>query len=74
MQKKKVALPKPALRRYRAENQLTAQAVAKRLDIAPSTLRSFENGSRELSGEMAVRIEKRLGINREKLRADLFVR
>lgn len=67
-----MAYPKGALRNYRTKNRLTAQQVADKLDIAKSTLRSFENGNREIDGDMAVKIERLLGIDRVLLRPDLF--
>lgn len=65
---------KSALRRYRIENGLTPQALARKLRIAMSTLRSYENGSRVVPAEFAVNVvEKRLGIHRAEIRPDLFV-
>lgn len=54
------------------KNKLTADVVAGKLGIAPSTLRSYENGNREVDGDFAVRIEKVLGIDRVLIRPDLF--
>lgn len=60
------------LRAYRREQQLPASAVAKKLGIAESTLRSFENGNREIDADWAIAIERALGIPRERVRPDLF--
>lgn len=69
-----MASPKGALRSYRIKKNLSAEAVAKKLGIAPSTLRSYENGNREIDGDFAVHIERVLGIDRVLIRADLFRR
>lgn len=69
-----MAKPKRALREFRKSKDLTAAEVAKKLGIAESTLRSYENGTREIDGDTAVLIESRLGIPREDIRADLFRR
>ena len=69
-----MATPKEALRAYRTKNSLSAEKVAKKLGIAASTLRSYENGHREIDGDFAVTIEKLLGIDRDLLRPDLFSR
>lgn len=63
---------KGSLRAYRKANNLSAQDVADRLGVAASTLRSWENGWREIPAEMAVKAERLLGINRIVLRPDLF--
>lgn len=67
-----MASKKGALRAYRRANRLSAADVADKLGVAASTLRSWENGTRELSAEMAVKAEKLFGINRVSLRPDLF--
>lgn len=69
-----MAKPKHALRDYRKANELSAAEVAKKLGVAESTLRSYENGTREVDGDTAVLIENRLGIPREDIRSDLFRR
>ena len=66
--------PKTILREYRKARNLKADDLAAKLGISASLLRSMENGDRETTGEMAVRIEKKIGIDRVKLRPDLFVR
>jgi transcriptional regulator with XRE-family HTH domain len=60
------------LRSYRRKNRLKAAQLAKTLGIAPSTLRSFENGNRTIDADWALEIEKRLGIDRSEIRPDLF--
>lgn len=67
-----MASKKGALRAYRKANRLRAEDVAQRLGVAASTLRSWENGNRELPPDMAVKAEKLFGINRVTLRPDLF--
>jgi transcriptional regulator with XRE-family HTH domain len=67
-----MASPKGALRSYRVKNKLSAGVVAEKLGIAASTLRSYENGNREVDGDFAVKIEKTLGIDRVLIRPDLF--
>lgn len=66
--------PKGALRSYRTKNNLSAAEVAKTLGIAESTLRSYENGNRQIDGDFAVKVEKLLGIDRVLIRPDLFRR
>lgn len=60
------------LRAYRIVHGLTCAEVARKLGIAETTVRSFENGSRKVQAELAVEIEAALGINRALLRPDLF--
>lgn len=67
-----MASKKGALRAYRKQKGLPTSHVARQLGVATSTLRSWENGTREMTAEMAVRIEKALGINRVTLRPDIF--
>lgn len=67
-----MASPKGALRSYRTKKGLSANEVAAQLGIAASTLRSYENGNREVGGDLAVKIEKKLGIDRVLIRPDLF--
>ena len=61
------------LRSYRIKHGLSCGILAGKLKVAESTLRSLENGHRRLTAELAVEIEKRLGINRAILRPDLFI-
>jgi transcriptional regulator with XRE-family HTH domain len=67
-----MAIPKGALRSYRAKSKRTTAEVAAQLEIAESTLRSYENGTRQVDAEMAVKIERILGIDRVLLRPDIF--
>lgn len=67
-----MASKKGALRAYRKSNNLKAQEIAAKLGVAASTLRSWENGTREMSAEFAVQCERLFGINRVSLRPDLF--
>lgn len=60
------------LRKYRTENGLSVDKLAAKLELAESTIRSLENGNRECTAEMAVTIEKKLGIPRSSMRPDLW--
>ncbi len=60
------------LRAYRRKNRLKAEVLAKRLGIATSTLRSFENGNRTIDADWAIEIERRIGIPTADMRPDLF--
>ncbi len=71
MPKKKRCEP---LDRYCQINGLTVADLAKQLKWTPSTVRSFVNGNRLISAERAVKIEGQLGIPRETLRPDIFVK
>ena len=51
---------------------IKAKEIAEKLDIAESTLRSLENGSREVDADWALKIERVLGIKPKLLRPDLF--
>lgn len=55
-------------------HSLSAEDLAERLGWPAPTVRSLVNGNRTLTAERAVEIEKRIGIPRETLRPDLFVR
>lgn len=67
-----MATPKGPLRAYRKNKGMSLGEVAEKLGVASSTLRSWENGNRELPAEMAVTIERLFGIKRVMLRPDLF--
>ena len=60
------------LRSYRAVHGLSCSDLAKKLGIAEPTLRSFENGNRKVSAELAVEIERITGITRAAVRPDIF--
>lgn len=62
------------LRSYRRKNRLKPAQLAKKLGIAPSTLRSFENGNRVIDADWALEIERLIGIDRAEIRPDLFSR
>ena len=63
---------KRPLRAYRMAQGISTDEIAKQLGVAASTLRSWENGNRQLSAEMAVKVEKLFGIARASLRPDVF--
>jgi DNA-binding XRE family transcriptional regulator len=69
---KRPAHPKPALRAYRNKHELDSERAGKRVGIAGSTWRSYENGWREMDGDTCKRFEDKLGIDRAELRPDLF--
>lgn len=64
-----------ALRAYRQRHKIDSDVMAKRLGVAPSTLRSYENGNREIPAEVAVKAEKvtKGEVHRSELRSDLFL-
>lgn len=68
--------PYAILREYRLMLDQSPEAFAKRLGIAESTLRSLENGTRRITPERAVEIEKALNgaIPRERLLPEVFGR
>ncbi len=63
---------KSPLRAYRKEHKLSTKQLADRLGYAESTVRSFENGNRTISADQAVDIETKIGIQRSKIRPDLW--
>lgn len=69
-----MARKKMALRAYRKRNGQSAAQTGKRLGVAGSTFRSWENGTREMPAEKAIEAEKAIGIDRVILRPDLFRR
>lgn len=51
------------IRKYREDNSVSPSDLAKRLDVAESTLRSIENGHRKVKDpDLAVRIERETGV------------
>lgn len=62
------------LRAYRESNNLTQQEVADELEVSRGLIAQLETGAKPYTPEMAVRIEKTLGIPRERMRPDLFSR
>lgn len=73
MRKRKMKRCEP-LDRYLELHGISAQGLAARLDMNPNTVRSMINGNRSVKAETAVHIERCIGIPRETLRPDLFVR
>lgn len=62
------------IRAYREANKIRAAELAKRLGVAESTLRSYENGTRPIQPEMAVTMERELGIPRADFCPEIFGR
>lgn len=62
------------LKTYRDENGLTQQQLADKLAISRQMVGMLETGEREFTAEMCVHVEKKIGIPRETMRSDLFVR
>lgn len=67
-----MAKARDPLRAYREENRLSQQEVADRLKVSRQLVGMLETGERPYTADMAVLIEKALGIPRAKLRPDLF--
>lgn len=65
--------PNP-LKAYREVHNLSQQEVADKLGVSRQMVGFLETGEREFTAEMAVKLEKELGIPREQVRADLFGR
>jgi len=63
-----------ALRLFRTKAGKTCAEMSALLGLAASTWRSYENGHRQVDGDMAVKIEKVCGIDRAVIRPDLFLR
>jgi len=53
---------------------ITAADLAREIGLGESLTRSLVNGNRRVLAEYAVQIEQKIGIPRETLRPDLFVR
>lgn len=62
------------IRAYRKRCGLSCDSFAKKLGIAESTLRSYENGQRSVTAEMALKFELRTagGLTRAALLPELF--
>lgn len=56
---------------YRQQNNLTQEQVAKKLRVSRQLVAKLEAGG-TYRAEMAIRIERRLGINRSAMRPDLW--
>lgn len=68
-----VAMSNP-LRKYRDENELSQQEVADKLGISRSMVGFLENEEREFTLDMALLVEKKLGIDRATTLPKLFKR
>lgn len=66
--------PGQVLREHRERQGLSCEDFAKELGIAEVTLRSLENGTRNITAERAVEIEEKTAgaIGRHQLRPDLY--
>lgn len=62
------------LKAYRYDEGLTQTDLADKLGISVGQLCRLERGSRGITGLMAVKIERKLGIPRNKLRPDLWAK
>jgi plasmid maintenance system antidote protein VapI len=62
------------LDRYLEIHGISATELATRLRMPEPTVRSMVNGNRPVTAEKAVAIEVRIGIPRETLRPDIFVK
>jgi len=62
------------LKTYREGNALSQQQLGDTLGISRQMVGMLETGEREFTAEMCIVIEKKLGIPRESVRPDLFVR
>lgn len=60
------------LKAYREQESLSQQDIAERIGISRQMVGFLENGERDFTAEMALRIEDALGINRVLMRPDLF--
>lgn len=62
------------LRAYREKNGLSQAELAAMLKVSRQMVSLLENGARKYTAEMALTIERRLGIDRVLTRPDLFRR
>lgn len=62
------------LRAYRERHRMTQKKIAGKLGVSRQMVSFLENGEREYTADMALLIEKRLGIDRAEVRPDLFAR
>ena len=62
------------LKAYREQQGLSQQEVADKLGVSRQMVGFLENGEREFTADMAVKIEKELGIPREEILPELFRR
>lgn len=66
--------PSDALKAYREKKGLSQKDVADKLEISRAMVGLLENGDRPYTAAMCVLIEGRLGIERSRLRPDLFAK
>jgi len=57
---------------WRKAKGLSQEVVGEMLGVSRQMVGHLENGDRTITGEMACKIEQRLGIDRVLLRPDLF--
>lgn len=62
------------LKSYREANDLSQQQLADKLGISRQMVGMLETGERGFTVEMCLLIERKLGIQREHVRPDFFVR
>lgn len=65
--------PNP-LKAYREAQGLSQQEIADRIGVSRQMVGFLENGEREFTADMAVKIEKELGIPREDTMPEFFKR
>jgi transcriptional regulator with XRE-family HTH domain len=65
---------KTALRAYREKHGLSADECGAKVGMSGITWRSYENGHREVDADMALKIERAMGIKPMMVRPDLFRR
>jgi DNA-binding XRE family transcriptional regulator len=62
------------IRSYRTTHDIPPKDLALRLGIAESTLRSIENGNRKVTPDLAVVIEREIGIPCSEFFPEMFAR
>lgn len=62
------------LRGYREKHGLSQEALAEKLGVSRQMVGMLENGERQFTAEMALKVEVELGIDRVLIRPDLFRR
>ena len=67
-----MAKARDPLKVYRDDNQLSQQDIADKLGVSRQLVGMLETGERTYTADMAVLIEKKIGIPRVKFRPDLF--
>ena len=61
-----------AIHKFRQERDMPLSEAAKLIGVSTTIVWQWENGTRRVSAERAVEIERITGIPREQLRPDLF--